>query len=258
MIKVYNILSFYFHIYIVGFVTLTFTVSYGLFYIAEFSAIKVSGVISLVGYGLVLSSEESLRSDKEHLLGHFWRMLSYISTTLICILSGTIIFKHSFISKSLKLRDWMYLLLLYVIINITRGIIVLILYPLLKHLGYGINLKECVVIIWSGCRGGINLVLALVVSTEQNIPNDVKDYIMFYIGGIVFLTILINGTTIEYIVKLLCLRKDSVCQVHLFDEVGDKLFHHLKHVMHEIKVSPFLSSTDWRIVWKYIPDFTSD
>lgn len=185
-------------------------------------------------------------------------MLLYISTTLICILSGTIIFKHSFISKSLQLRDWMYLLLLYMIINIVRGVIVLILYPILKRLGYGINLKECLIVIWSGCRGGINLVLALVVAAEHSLSSDVKDYIMFHIGGIVFLTMLINGTTIEYLVKALHLVNDSVCQIHLFDEVGNKLFHHLKHVMHEIKTSPFLSSADWRIVWKYIPDFTYD
>lgn len=43
---------------------------------------------------------------------------------------------------SIDARDWAYLLLLYVFVQLARVVVVGLSYPLLKYLGYGIDWKE--------------------------------------------------------------------------------------------------------------------
>lgn len=63
-------------------------------------------------------------------------------------------------------RDWGYLLLLYLFVQISRAMVVGLLYPGLKYFGYGINWKEAIVLIWAGLRGAVALSLSLSVAVS--------------------------------------------------------------------------------------------
>ena len=64
-------------------------------------------------------------------------------------------------------RDWSYLLLLYVFVQIARAFLVAVLYPCLKYFGYGINWKEAIVLVWAGLRGAVALSLSLSVAVSD-------------------------------------------------------------------------------------------
>jgi len=58
------------------------------------------------------------------------------------------------------------MLLLYVFVQLTRAVIVIILYPGLGYSGYGLDWKEAVVLVWAGLRGAVALTLALLISVS--------------------------------------------------------------------------------------------
>lgn len=61
---------------------------------------------------------------------------------------------------------WGYVLLLYVIMQAARAAVLVLLYPILIHLGYGMNWKEAIIIVWSGLRGAVSLAMALSVNVS--------------------------------------------------------------------------------------------
>jgi NhaP-type Na+/H+ or K+/H+ antiporter len=64
--------------------------------------------------------------------------------------------------------SWAYLLLLYVFVQLSRTVVVSVLYPLLSQFGYGLDLKESGILIWSGLRGAVALSLSMSVKVRTN------------------------------------------------------------------------------------------
>src|SRR5438128_2261946 len=70
------------------------------------------------------------------------------------------------LSLTLVGTSWGFLLLLYVFVQISRAVVVGVLYPLLRHFGYGLDLKEATILVWSGLRGAVALSLSLSVKVN--------------------------------------------------------------------------------------------
>lgn len=62
--------------------------------------------------------------------------------------------------------SWAYLILLYVYVQVSRFIVVGVLYPFLRYFGYGLDWKEATILIWSGLRGAVALALSLSVKAS--------------------------------------------------------------------------------------------
>lgn len=85
-----------------------------------------------------------------------------------------------------------------------RGLMILVLSPLLKRLGYGMNWKNGVVMTWGGLRGAIGLCLALLAAEHDTTEEDThQNKILVHCAGIVLLTLLINATTIKSLLDIL-------------------------------------------------------
>ncbi|CAN0471501.1 unnamed protein product, partial [Hapterophycus canaliculatus] len=50
-------------------------------------------------------------------------------------------------------QEWGLLLLLYVLLQIIRSTVVVLLLPVLTQWGYGMNYKQCAVLAFGGLRG---------------------------------------------------------------------------------------------------------
>lgn len=77
------------------------------------------------------------------------------------------IFLYELISPVLVGTSWGFLLLLYVFVLISRVVVVGVLYPLLRHFGYGLDFKEAIILVWSGLRGAVALSLSLSVKASH-------------------------------------------------------------------------------------------
>ena len=98
----------------------------------------------LLGITLTLAPRErQVRKEIEETLHHFWEMTSYISNTIIFILAGVIIGRMLVRQgSSFTGADVGWLLLFYVWLNVSRVIMVALLFPLLRKLGYGLDVRN--------------------------------------------------------------------------------------------------------------------
>jgi NhaP-type Na+/H+ or K+/H+ antiporter len=96
-------------------------------------------------------------------------MVAYIANTLIFILSGVVIAEGILDSDKIAYQgnSWRFLFLLYVYIQLSRVVVVGVLYPLLCRFGYGLDWKESIILVWSGLRGAVALALSLSVKQSS-------------------------------------------------------------------------------------------
>lgn len=80
---------------------------------------------------------------------------------------------------------------------------------MLKNTGYGFDLSKGVVLWWSGLRGAVGLALGLMIENSTHIDGQVRRSMMFFIAGIAFFTLLINGVTMSGLIQFLRLDKGS-------------------------------------------------
>ncbi len=185
-------------------ITLSIVAAYITFILAEF--LHVSGVVALVALALMFSTIGRVRISPEisHFLHQFWEMMTYIANTLIFLIVGIIIITYAdFDSVEL----WIILPILYILLTLIRTISVIMLMPILKHIGTGITRQKATVLIWGGLRGAVSLSLALSIAQDTNIPIQLREEILFLTAGIVFLTMVINGSTMEWLLHILKLDK---------------------------------------------------
>ncbi|KAF5191355.1 Sodium/hydrogen exchanger [Thalictrum thalictroides] len=202
-------------------ITLTLAVSYLAYFTAQDDA-DCSGILTVMALGMCYSviAKRAFKGDGQQSLHHFWEMVAYIANTLIFILSGVIIAEGVLSSKNFFENHetvWGYLVLLYVFVQASRAIVVGLLYPCLRYFGYGLDWKEATIIAWSGLRGPVSLALALSVKcTSDSSPflsQITGTLFVFFTGGIVFLTLILNGSTSQFILH--CLHLDRLPEDNL-------------------------------------------
>ncbi|XP_027097451.1 sodium/hydrogen exchanger 7-like isoform X3 [Coffea arabica] len=148
-------------------ITLTLAVSYVAYFTAQEGS-DVSGVLTVMTLGMFYSAvaRTAFKGESQQSLHHFWEMVAYIANTLIFILSGVVIAEgvlgNGSIFKTHE-NSWGYLALLYVFVQISRVVVVAVLFPFLQYFGYGLDWKEAIILVWSGLRGAVALALSLSV-----------------------------------------------------------------------------------------------
>lgn len=95
------------------------------------------------------------------------------------------------------------LILIYIALNLIRFAMIMLLYPVMKRLGYGLTRRESVILTWGGLRGALAMTLALMVSYTPAIPEDIRSQVLFFTAGIVTLTLCINATTMRALLNRL-------------------------------------------------------
>ena len=76
-------------------------------------------------------------------------------------------------------------------------------------------------------------------------------------SGIALLTLLINATTIKYLIHYLGLDRSSHAETEIFIHSCSVIEKKIEGVIGELKADRFLGDADWTVVWRYIPLFTS-
>ncbi|KAJ1609985.1 putative Na+/H+ and K+/H+ antiporter [Cryptosporidium canis] len=183
-------------------VFIAISIVYTLFFLSEL--VHSSGVLAVVSYGVFMSSRKAAlfkpkAQEIHNIIIHF---IGKLGNHMIFLLAGIVsarLFRPYIEDTSMLIN----LFLLFAAICVIRGIMVLILSPLLTRIGYGLTVKEAVILIWGGLRGGVSLALAMSLESEEYIDPELKGQIAFYVAGTVLLTLLINGTTVEFIYKKL-------------------------------------------------------
>ncbi|KAI3908255.1 hypothetical protein MKX01_027277 [Papaver californicum] len=124
---------------------------------------------------------------------------------------------------------WGYLVLLYVLVQVSRAIVVGTLYPFLHYFVSGLDWKEAIVLFWSSLRGVVALSMALSVkrvSDNSSFLNHEKGALfLFFTSGIVFLTIIVNGSTTSFVLHFLGMNNclNNLEEDHVHPQNGSKI-----------------------------------
>ncbi|XP_050231835.1 sodium/hydrogen exchanger 8-like [Mercurialis annua] len=241
-------------------IALTLAVSYIVYFSAQEGA-NVSGVLAVMTLGMFYSAaaRTAFKGDGQQSLHHFWEMVAYIANTLIFILSGVVIAEGVLNNADIFHNygnSWSYLFLLYVCVQVSRFIAIGVMFPFLRYFGYGLDWKEATVLIWSGLRGAVALSLALSVKRTSDsstyISSDTGTLFVFFTGGIVFLTLIVNGSTTQFILHLLEMEKVSAAKKRILDYTKYEMLNKALAAFGEAGDDEELGPADWHTVKRYI------
>ncbi|MBT3424134.1 MAG: cyclic nucleotide-binding domain-containing protein [Bacteroidetes bacterium] len=238
-------------------ITLIVVAAYLTFYVAE-HFFHVSGVLGLVALGLAMASAGRTRisAEVQHFLHEFWELAAFIANTLIFVIVGVVIAERTRFS----FNDFLALIILYVGIHIIRAIVIAVFYPLMQKVGYGLPKKDAIVAWYGGLRGAVGLALALIfvgeIAKVENLSPElqlVADQFLFYLAGIVALTLLINATTIKFVVRALGLTDIPPVKVMMFSNVFRSVDKSLDNEIELLRKDRFMNGADWNQVREYLP-----
>ncbi|CAE7677498.1 NHX7, partial [Symbiodinium microadriaticum] len=189
--------------------------------------------------------------------------VAYLSNQIIFFIAGIITARFMFIQKETghDFRSgmaWAELAIIYVVIHLSRAIMIALFSPALRRLGYGLSLKEGIILVVGGLRGAVALVMGLIVLDNKFIDIETKQMIAFHISGIVVLTLLINGVAIETIYnKLHVYPANPYNTIYL-----RKMFSKIEDLSRQtgsylLSTQPFFADVRWHGLLRCVPCFHS-
>ncbi|KAF3566693.1 hypothetical protein DY000_02013836 [Brassica cretica] len=216
-------------------ITLTIAVSYFAYYTAQEWA-GASGVLTVMTLGMFYAAfaRTAFKGDSQKSLHHFWEMVAYIANTLIFILSGVVIAEGILDSDKIAYQ---------------------VLYPLLCRVGYGLDWKEGIILVWSGLRGAVALSLSLSVKQSSGnsfLSRETGTLFIFFTGGIVFLTLIVNGSTTQFALRLLRMDGLPATKLRILDYTKYEMLNKALQAFEDLGDDEELGPADWPTVEKYI------
>ncbi|KAL1221080.1 Sodium/hydrogen exchanger 7 [Cardamine amara subsp. amara] len=152
-------------------------------------------------------------------------------------------------------NSWGFLFLLYFYIQLSRCVVVGVLYPLLSRVGYGLDWKESIILVWSGLRGAVALALSLSVKQSSGnsfLSTQTGTLFIFFTGGIVFLTLIVNGSTTQFVLRLLGMDGLSATKKRILEYTKYELLNKALKAFEDLRDDEELGPADWPTVENYI------
>src|SRR5271168_4901615 len=183
--------------------TLTVALAYLVFIAAE-RLLHVSGVVAVLAAGLTINGFGRTRIAPYNwaFLTDLWEQIAFWAHSLVFLLASLLVPKLLF---QLRLHDLTLVAILVVAAFAARLAVLFLLLPLLtfSRLTQPISTAYKLAIAWGGLRGALTLVLALSVTENTTLPDEVRHFVAVLATGLVLFTLLVNGTTLRGVIRLL-------------------------------------------------------
>lgn len=217
-------------------ISFTIAVSYTVYYTSEFLC-HSSGVLGTVFAGVVLAKYVWPYLLNREAVHEVWEVVEFLANTVLFCLAGIIYgasVSAEFNNDVLFLSDYGYLFLFFFFMVAIRFIMIFIHYPILKLIGYGCSLEAAIFMAWGGLRGAVGLALAVTYLQFTRMGGDLEAeknavYILFYVGGCAFLSMLILAPTSSMVLNKLGLTKPPASKEKLFAGVDHRLANHCQN-----------------------------
>lgn len=199
------------------------SISVALPYLAFIGAeqtIGASGVIAVViaAMTLQLTGPGRLPPSAWQNLREVWDLLAHWAGALIFILAALLIPR---VMEDIRLNDFVLIGVVVVAAIVARAIILYGLLPMLTALGLSpvVERPYRVAMMWGGLRGAVTLALALAVTESVRVPVDIKRVVGIVATGFALFTLLVQGTTLRWMITWLRLDKLSPLDLALSNQV---------------------------------------
>ena len=187
-------------------ITVTLTAAYSLWTLSD-EVLSLSAVLAVLFFSMFfgLYGRNFVSSKSSKAFDFFWSWVDWVANTLIFFLAGLIIVAEiSTQGENISGKDWGMAFSLYFLLIPIRIVGIIMLWPILCYGKYGLGLKDAIVLSWAGLRGAVGLTLALIVYNSDSISDERFRILCFFnVALIAALTLLIQGTTTNYLLKFL-------------------------------------------------------
>eukprot|EP00331_Platyophrya_macrostoma_P017204 CAMPEP_0176462354 /NCGR_PEP_ID=MMETSP0127-20121128/35212_1 /TAXON_ID=938130 /ORGANISM="Platyophrya macrostoma, Strain WH" /LENGTH=690 /DNA_ID=CAMNT_0017854245 /DNA_START=324 /DNA_END=2396 /DNA_ORIENTATION=- len=124
--------------------------------------------------------------------------------------------------------------------------------PFLMKSGYGLTWRESLVVCYGGLRGALGLALALIVGVDEGFSVRMRELVLFHMAGMATITLLLNGSTCQYLVRGLGIVQESEVRDRLKKNFMAELLVESGKKFESIKSNKYLSLCDWQKARKLI------
>lgn len=188
-------------------VTITLVTAYSCWLVAD-DLVHTSGVLALVIAGGFLAAVGQYRVTRriQPMYASFWKILNDSVTTLVFSLSGLLVAVNcwEYYPTIIKPADFGWTFALWGLLLAIRATMILLFFPLLHNVGYGMTWKDGILLTWAGLRGLLGLILSLAVFTGEEFgPLNYRVLVFFHMGLQAWITLLIQGSSFQYVLKYL-------------------------------------------------------
>ena len=235
-------------------ITLTIAAVYVCFWVAD-SPLSVSAVLAIVVLGLVMSKNRySITPSVQPALRAVWDVLIFFTNILIFVLSGLIIADKLFgETQFIRGVDVGWLFLLYVLLHVVRFLSIVLFLPLFHRTNVHLTMREVLMVSWSGMRGGVSLILALITYLQPAYDEAFRSRLTFLVCGIVLLTLVVNGMTSRYVLQYLKLNKGTEESRLILNSALLHMRQQTAHAMRGMKDDPKFREVRWAIIRPFLP-----
>ncbi len=194
----------------------TVALAFGAFVVAE--EFHVSGILAVVAAGLMVGNigTQNTSPTTKLTLDNFWEFLAFAVNSLVFLLIGLEI------EIAQLLPNIVPIVVAVLAVLLSRGIIVYVLTAVHNRFAPA---RERIpklyrpVMYWGGLRGAISLALALTLSSET-LGDAIASELRVMTFGVVLFTLLVQGTTIERLIRRLGLADKPDQRLKLQNELG--------------------------------------
>jgi NhaP-type Na+/H+ or K+/H+ antiporter len=131
---------------------------------------------------------------------------------MIFVISGIVLGFDAITSEHVSFENLGKTFLLYIFLTVTRQVLLVIFYPLMKLTGYPLELSHTALLTWGALRGALGMFLSLVLRSNAGIDPAISGIILFHTSFIALLTLIVNGLTTGIVVEKLGLSKESAIE----------------------------------------------
>lgn len=189
-------------------------------FIAAEQLVGASGVIAVVAASVTLNLTGPGRLPPQTWvnLQEVWNLLAHWAGALIFVLAALLIPR---LLEDVRPTDLMLLLVVIAAAFLARAVIVFGLMPLLSlvRLSPQIARPYRIAILWGGLRGAVTLALALAVTESAQVSPEVKRLVGILATGFVLFTLIVQGTTLRWVIGRLGLDRLGPLDVALSKQV---------------------------------------
>ncbi len=201
----------------------TITISVSLPYLAYIGAEQIvgaSGVIAVVAAGVTLNlaGPGRLTPSVWNNLRDVWTLLAHWAGALLFIIAALLIPR---LLQELRLTDLALIGVVTTAALAARAVILYGLLPLLARarLSPVVERPYRTAILWGGLRGAVTLALALAVTESRLVPMEVKRLVGILATGFTLFTLIVQGTTLRWVIERLGLAELSPLDAALSKQV---------------------------------------
>jgi monovalent cation:H+ antiporter, CPA1 family len=188
-------------------VSLSVALPYSAYLFAD-QLLGVSGVIAVVMAGMTLNYLGPGRMSPTNWtnLREVWDVLAHWAGALIFLLAAFLVPR---LLADVRPYDLLLIGVVVVAATMARVLMLSVVLPLLTllRLSPRVDRPYRVAILWGGLRGAVTLALALAVTENVLVPTEVKRQVGILATGFTLFTLLVQGTTLRWVISLLGLDK---------------------------------------------------